>query len=59
MIDCKKKGKVSRGKGSVKPDAILILKDEDFVALATGKLVGKASALYYSFCEKIVCLLTS
>lgn len=46
MIDCKKKGKVSRGKGSVKPDAILILKDEDFVALATGKLVGKASTLY-------------
>ncbi|KAF1796821.1 SCP2 sterol-binding domain-containing protein [Mucor lusitanicus] len=41
IVDCKKEGKVSRGKGSVKPDAVLTLKDDDFVALATGKLVGQ------------------
>lgn len=40
-VDVKKEGKVVRGKGNVKADAILSLKDEDFVALATGKLNGK------------------
>lgn len=40
-VDVKKEGKVVRGKGSVKADAILSLKDADFVDLATGKLNGK------------------
>ncbi|KAI9498099.1 SCP2 sterol-binding domain-containing protein [Zychaea mexicana] len=40
-IDAKKEGKVSRGKGAVKADAILSLKDQDFVDLATGKLNGQ------------------
>ncbi|RCH78975.1 hypothetical protein CU097_003238, partial [Rhizopus azygosporus] len=40
VVDVKKEGKVSRGKG-VKPDAILTLKDQDFVDLATGKLNGQ------------------
>ncbi|CDS09147.1 Putative Sterol binding protein [Lichtheimia ramosa] len=40
-IDVKKEGKVTRGKGGVKPDAILTLKDDDFVQLATGKLNGQ------------------
>ncbi|KAI9313958.1 sterol binding protein [Dichotomocladium elegans] len=40
-VDVKKEGKVVRGKGNTKADAILSLKDEDFVALATGKLNGQ------------------
>ncbi|KAG2206503.1 SCP2 sterol-binding domain-containing protein [Mucor mucedo] len=40
-VDVKKEGKVVRGKGSVKADAILSLKDADFVDLATGKLNGQ------------------
>ncbi|KAI7874112.1 sterol-binding-like protein [Lichtheimia hyalospora FSU 10163] len=40
-IDVKKEGKVTRGKGAVKADAILTLKDDDFVQLATGKLNGQ------------------
>jgi putative sterol carrier protein len=40
-VDVKKEGKVTRGKGAVKADAILSLKDGDFVDLATGKLNGK------------------
>ncbi|KAI7857105.1 SCP2 sterol-binding domain-containing protein [Circinella umbellata] len=40
-IDAKKEGKVTRGKGSVKADAILSLKDGDFVDLANGKLNGQ------------------
>ncbi|GAN11459.1 sterol-binding protein [Mucor ambiguus] len=40
-VDCKKEGKVVRGKGNAKADAILSLKDADFVDLATGKLNGQ------------------
>ncbi|KAI8639838.1 SCP2 sterol-binding domain-containing protein [Parasitella parasitica] len=40
-VDVKKEGKVVRGKGNVKADAILTLKDGDFVDLATGKLNGQ------------------
>ncbi|KAI9275982.1 SCP2 sterol-binding domain-containing protein [Sporodiniella umbellata] len=40
-VDVKKEGKVFRGKGPTKPDAILSLKDQDFVDLATGKLNGQ------------------
>ncbi|KAG0164758.1 hypothetical protein DFQ28_004108 [Apophysomyces sp. BC1034] len=40
-VDCKKEGSVIRGKGNQKADAILSLKDADFVALATGKLNGQ------------------
>ncbi|KAI9359076.1 SCP2 sterol-binding domain-containing protein [Pilaira anomala] len=40
-VDVKKEGKVVRGKGNVKADAILSLKDDDFVDLATGKLNGQ------------------
>ncbi|KAI8885555.1 sterol-binding-like protein [Backusella circina FSU 941] len=40
-VDCKKEGTVVRGKGSQKADAILSLKDGDFVDLATGKLNGQ------------------
>ncbi|KAI8139748.1 SCP2 sterol-binding domain-containing protein [Fennellomyces sp. T-0311] len=40
-VDAKKEGKVFRGKGPIKADAILSLKDEDFVALASGKLNGQ------------------
>ncbi|KAG2234178.1 SCP2 sterol-binding domain-containing protein [Thamnidium elegans] len=40
-VDCKKEGTVTRGKGSVKADAILSLKDGDFVDLANGKLNGQ------------------
>ncbi|KAI7884850.1 sterol-binding-like protein [Lichtheimia hyalospora FSU 10163] len=40
IIDAKKEGKVTRGKGA-KADAILTLKDEDFIALAEGKLNGQ------------------
>ncbi|GAA5804286.1 SCP2 sterol-binding domain-containing protein [Helicostylum pulchrum] len=40
-VDCKKEGTVSRGKGSIKADAILSLKDADFVDLANGKLNGQ------------------
>ncbi|KAI8992073.1 SCP2 sterol-binding domain-containing protein [Mycotypha africana] len=40
-VDVKKEGKVTRGKGSAKADAILSLKDNDFVDLATGKLNGQ------------------
>ncbi|EIE76679.1 hypothetical protein G6F46_007035 [Rhizopus delemar] len=40
-VDVKKEGKVSRGKGPGKADAILTLKDQDFVDLATGKLNGQ------------------
>ncbi|CAO0800795.1 unnamed protein product [Mucor circinelloides] len=57
IVDCKKEGKVSRGKGSIKPNAILILKDEDFVALATGKLVGKESKTTHAkrlFANKLI-----
>ncbi|KAI8095116.1 SCP2 sterol-binding domain-containing protein [Gilbertella persicaria] len=39
-VDVKKEGKVVRGKG-MKPDAVLSLKDADFVDLATGKLNGQ------------------
>ncbi|CAO3692851.1 unnamed protein product [Rhizopus stolonifer] len=40
-VDVKKEGKVSRGKGSTKADAVLTLKDQDFVDLAKGKLNGQ------------------
>ncbi|KAI8097042.1 sterol binding protein [Halteromyces radiatus] len=40
-VDVKKEGKVVRGKGNVKADAILTLNDADFVALAEGKLNGQ------------------
>lgn len=40
-VDVKKEGKVVRGKGNVKADAILSMKDADFVDLASGKLNGK------------------
>ncbi|KAI7904764.1 SCP2 sterol-binding domain-containing protein [Cokeromyces recurvatus] len=40
-VDCKKEGKVVHGKGDIKADAILSLKDGDFVDLATGKLNGQ------------------
>ncbi|CEP07917.1 hypothetical protein [Parasitella parasitica] len=40
-VDVKKEGKVVRGKGNVKADAVLTLKDGDFVDLATGKLNGQ------------------
>ncbi|KAG1075336.1 hypothetical protein G6F42_025625 [Rhizopus arrhizus] len=40
-VDVKKEGKVVRGKGNVKADAILSLQDADFVDLATGKLNGQ------------------
>ncbi|GAA5812980.1 hypothetical protein MFLAVUS_006444 [Mucor flavus] len=40
-VDVKKEGKVVRGKGNVKADAILSMKDADFVDLATGKLNGQ------------------
>jgi putative sterol carrier protein len=43
-VDVKNEGKVFRGKGNVKADAILSLKDADFVDLATGKLNGKCFA---------------
>ncbi|CAO3639988.1 unnamed protein product [Cunninghamella blakesleeana] len=39
-IDCKKEGNVVRGKGA-KPDAVITIKDQDFVDLATGKLNGQ------------------
>ncbi|KAI8081445.1 SCP2 sterol-binding domain-containing protein [Halteromyces radiatus] len=40
-IDCKKEGKVVRGKGAVKADAIITIGDQDFVDLADGKLNGQ------------------
>lgn len=40
-VDVKREGKVVRGKGSTKADAILSLKDADFIDLATGKLNGQ------------------
>ncbi|KAI9310962.1 SCP2 sterol-binding domain-containing protein [Dichotomocladium elegans] len=40
IIDVKKEGKVTRGKGP-KADATLSIKDQDFVDLATGKLNGQ------------------
>ncbi|KAI9319253.1 SCP2 sterol-binding domain-containing protein [Dichotomocladium elegans] len=40
-VDAKKEGKVTRGKGGPKPDAVLSLKDGDFVELANGKLNGQ------------------
>ncbi|KAI8338081.1 sterol binding protein [Chlamydoabsidia padenii] len=40
-VDVKKEGKVVRGKGNIKPDAVLTLNDADFVALAEGKLNGQ------------------
>ncbi|ORX56399.1 sterol binding protein [Hesseltinella vesiculosa] len=40
-VDIKKEGKVVRGKGAIKADAILSLADDDFVSLATGKLNGQ------------------
>ncbi|KAI8062440.1 sterol binding protein [Gongronella butleri] len=40
-VDIKKEGKVVRGKGAIKADAVLSLADDDFVALATGKLNGQ------------------
>ncbi|KAL1934797.1 hypothetical protein VTP01DRAFT_6979 [Rhizomucor pusillus] len=40
-VDIKKEGKVVRGKGNQKADVILSLKDDDFVALATGKANGQ------------------
>ncbi|KAG2204230.1 hypothetical protein INT46_008845 [Mucor plumbeus] len=49
IVDCKKGGKASRGKGSVKPDAVLVLKDGDFVALATGKLNGQKAYMTGKF----------
>ncbi|CAO3636471.1 unnamed protein product [Cunninghamella echinulata] len=39
-VDCKKEGNVTRGKGA-KPDAIISIKDQDFVDLASGKLNGQ------------------
>lgn len=42
-VDCKKEGTVVRGKGALKADAILSLKDADFVELASGKLNGNTS----------------
>ncbi|KAJ8659244.1 hypothetical protein O0I10_004958 [Lichtheimia ornata] len=40
-VDVKKEGKVVRGKGATKADAILSIGDDDFVALAQGKLNGQ------------------
>ncbi|KAI8341999.1 sterol binding protein [Chlamydoabsidia padenii] len=40
-VDVKKEGKVVRGKGNIKADAILTMNDADFVALAEGKLNGQ------------------
>lgn len=40
-VDLKKEGAVLKGKGPNKADAILSLKDADFIDLASGKLNGK------------------
>ncbi|OBZ86339.1 Oleate-induced peroxisomal protein POX18 [Choanephora cucurbitarum] len=40
-IDVKKEGKAMRGKSSTKADAILSIKDKDFIDLATGKPNGQ------------------
>lgn len=53
-VDVKKEGKVVRGKGSVKADAILSLKDADFVDLATGKLNGKLFSKSISYLKNLV-----
>lgn len=39
-VDLKKNGEVIKGKGANKADAIISIKDDDFVQLATGKLNG-------------------
>lgn len=46
-VDVKNEGKVVRGKGNVKADAILSLKDDDFVDLAQGKLNGTCCIVVY------------
>ncbi|KAI7882625.1 sterol-binding-like protein [Lichtheimia hyalospora FSU 10163] len=40
-VDVKKEGKVVRGKGATKADAIISIGDKDFIALASGKLNGQ------------------
>ncbi|CAO3662334.1 unnamed protein product [Umbelopsis vinacea] len=40
-VDLKKEGAVIKGKGANKADAILSLKDADFIDLASGKLNGQ------------------
>ncbi|KAG2181667.1 hypothetical protein INT44_008482 [Umbelopsis vinacea] len=40
-VDLKKEGAVLKGKGPNKADAILSLKDADFIDLASGKLNGQ------------------
>ncbi|RKP19747.1 hypothetical protein ROZALSC1DRAFT_28687 [Rozella allomycis CSF55] len=39
-LDLKKSGKIYRGAGDLKPDISITLKDEDFMALYSGKLSG-------------------
>ncbi|CAO3659650.1 unnamed protein product [Rhizopus stolonifer] len=40
-VDLKKNGTVIKGKGPTKADAIITIKDSDFVQLASGKLNGQ------------------
>lgn len=40
-VDLKKNGTVLKGKGPAKAEAIISIKDADFVQLASGKLNGK------------------
>ncbi|GAB5592885.1 hypothetical protein Unana1_07785 [Umbelopsis nana] len=40
-VDLKKEGAVIKGKGANKADAVLSLKDADFIELASGKLNGQ------------------
>ncbi|KAG0738462.1 hypothetical protein G6F57_012298 [Rhizopus arrhizus] len=40
-VELKKNGTVLKGKGSTKADAIISIKDADFVQLASGKLNGQ------------------
>ncbi|KAG1447794.1 hypothetical protein G6F56_009147 [Rhizopus delemar] len=40
-VDLKKNGTVIKGKGPTKADAIITIKDSDFVQLASGKLNGR------------------
>jgi hypothetical protein len=41
-VDLKREGAVIKGKGPNKADAILSLKDTDFIDLSAGKLNGKS-----------------
>ncbi|KAI9260217.1 SCP2 sterol-binding domain-containing protein [Sporodiniella umbellata] len=40
-VDLKKEGSVIKGKGAQKADAVISIKDADFVQLASGKLNGQ------------------